>query len=145
MRRSTVLSLVGVLLLTALAFGTTLWSGNTPELGLDLQGGASVVLQPKEKVPSDTLDQAIEIIRSRVDALGVAEPDISRQGESIIVQLPGVKNRDRALQIVGQTAQLFFRPVLEALPPEGVAPTPPITQPGSPPISVPEPVATTPP
>ena len=132
MRRSTVLSLVGVLLVAVLALGATIASGNSPELGLDLQGGASVVLQPKTEVPSGVLDQSIEIIRSRVDALGVAEPDISRQGDSIIVQLPGVKNRDRALQIVGQTAQLFFRPVLQVLPPEETAtPTtlPPTTTP----------------
>ena len=132
MRRSTILSLVGVLLVAVLALGATIASGKSPELGLDLQGGASVVLQPKNEVPSGILDQSIEIIRSRVDALGVAEPDISRQGESIIVQLPGVKNRDRALQIVGQTAQLFFRPVLQVLPPEETAtPTtvPPTTTP----------------
>jgi preprotein translocase subunit SecD len=132
MRRSTILSLAGVLLVAVLALGATIASGKSPELGLDLQGGASVVLQPKNKVPSGILDQSIEIIRSRVDALGVAEPDISRQGESIIVQLPGVKNRDRALQIVGQTAQLFFRPVLQVLPPEETAtPTtvPPTTTP----------------
>ncbi|HYX43861.1 MAG TPA: protein translocase subunit SecD, partial [Acidimicrobiales bacterium] len=130
MRRSTILSLVGVLIITAIALGATIASGNSPELGLDLQGGASVVLQPKNKVPSSVLNQSIEIIRSRVDALGVAEPDISRQGDSIIVQLPGVKNRDRALQIVGQTAQLYFRPVLQVLPAqETAAPTttPPTT------------------
>jgi preprotein translocase subunit SecD len=130
MRRSTILSLVGVLLVTAVALGATVLSGNSPQLGLDLQGGASVVLQPKTEVPSGVLDQSIEIIRSRVDALGVAEPDISRQGDSIIVQLPGVRNRDRALQIVGQTAQLYFRPVLQVLPPEETAApttTPPTT------------------
>ncbi len=110
---------VSVLLVVVLAFGAlgaTVASGSSPQLGLDLQGGASVVLQPKTKVPASVLDQAIEIIRNRVDALGVAEPDISRQGSSIIVQLPGVKNRDRALEVVGQTAQLFFRPVRETLP-----------------------------
>ncbi len=129
MRRATVLSLVGVLVVTALALGATIASGNSPELGLDLQGGASVVLQPKNKVSSGTLDQSIEIIRSRVDALGVSEPDISRQGDSIIVQLPGVKNRDRALQIVGQTAQLYFRPVIQVLPASETTPTttPPTT------------------
>jgi preprotein translocase subunit SecD len=146
MRRSTILSLVGVLVVTVLALGATIASGNSPELGLDLQGGASVVLEPKNEVPSSVLNQSIEIIRSRVDALGVAEPDISRQGESIIVQLPGVKNRDRALQIVGQTAQLYFRPVLQVLPPEGSTPTtvPPTTTPetattvaGSPTTTVP--------
>ena len=116
MRRSLIVSLV---IYVVVAFGwlaATVVAGNTPHLGLDLQGGASVVLQPKGKVRSGTLDQAIEIIRSRVDALGVAEPEITRQGNSIIVELPGVKNQQRALQIVGQTAQLLFRPVLQEVP-----------------------------
>ncbi len=104
--------------------GSRVVSGNSPQLGLDLQGGASVVLQPRDEVPSGVLDQAIEIIRNRVDALGVAEPDISRQGDSIIVSLPGVRNKDRAVEVVGQTAQLYFRPVLERLP---ATPTPTTT------------------
>jgi preprotein translocase subunit SecD len=134
MRRSLILSLVFVLVLAAGSLGLTLAMGKTPELGLDLQGGASVVLEPKTKVDSGVLDQSIEIIRDRVDALGVAEPDITRQGDAIIVQLPGVKNRDRALELVGQTAQLLFRPVLQPLPPEGT-PTP--TIPGTPPDQAP--------
>ena len=69
-------------------------------------------------MPDAVLDQAIEIIRNRVDALGVAEPEITRQGSSIIVSLPGVANKDRALEVVGQTAQLLFRPVIQQLPPE---------------------------
>ncbi|HTJ74102.1 MAG TPA: protein translocase subunit SecD [Acidimicrobiales bacterium] len=114
-----------VVLVLVIAFGglaATVASGTSPQLGLDLQGGASVVLHPKTKVPASVLDQAIEIIRNRVDALGVAEPDISRQGSSIIVQLPGVRNRDRALEVVGQTAQLFFRPVVETMAPGAGAP-----------------------
>jgi preprotein translocase subunit SecD len=78
-----------------------------------------VVLRPERQVPGGVLDQAIEIIRSRVDALGVAEPEIGRQGDNIIVQLPGVKNSSRALEVVGQTAELRFRPVLDPnVPPE---------------------------
>ncbi len=142
MRRALILSLVFVFALAALSLGLTLASGNSPELGLDLQGGASVVLQPKTQVESSVLDQSIEIIRDRVDALGVAEPDITRQGDSIIVSLPGVKNRDRALQLVGQTAQLLFRPVIQPLPPEG-SPVPPT--PGAPPDAAPAQVPTTPP
>jgi len=95
-------------------------SNTTPQLGLDLQGGISVVLAPKAgtNVKSDTLGQAVNIIRNRVDSLGVAEPDVSRQGNDIIVDLPGVKNQQQALDIVGQTAELRFRPVLGSLPPE---------------------------
>jgi preprotein translocase subunit SecD len=93
-------------------------TNTTPQLGLDLQGGISVVLAPKGKVKSDTLGQAVKIIRSRVDSLGVAEPEVSRQGNNIIVNLPGVKDRARAIDLVGQTAELRFRPVLATLPPE---------------------------
>jgi preprotein translocase subunit SecD len=92
----------------------------TPQLGLDLQGGVSVVLAPKEKAKPDALTKAVDIIRNRVDSLGVAEPEISRQGENIIIDLPGVKNQDRARKLVGRTAELRFRPVLQVLPPEGV-------------------------
>ncbi|HVM53280.1 MAG TPA: protein translocase subunit SecD [Acidimicrobiales bacterium] len=111
-----------LIFIVVLAFGSliaTLVTGSSPELGLDLQGGASVVLQPPDGTPSDAIDQAIEIIRSRVDALGVAEPDIVRQGDTVLVELPGVRDQQRALDIVGQTAELRFRPVLEVLPPDG--------------------------
>ena len=121
MRRSPLVTLIAFFVVTIGWLTATLVSGNSPQLGLDLQGGASVVLQPREEVPQGVLDQAIEIIRNRVDALGVAEPEITRQGESIIVSLPGVENRERALQVVGQTAQLLFRPVIQQLPAE---PTP---------------------
>jgi preprotein translocase subunit SecD len=107
-------------IVVVLAIGSLVWTlvaGNKPALGLDLQGGAYVVLQPDRKVDKGVLKQSVEIIRNRVDALGVAEPDISTQGSSIIVQLPGVKDQRRALEIVGQTAELRFRPVIEALPP----------------------------
>ena len=123
MRRSHVVSVVVVLVVAFGSLIATLASGNSPQLGLDLQGGASVVLAPKNKVDSGVLDQSIEIIRSRVDAIGVAEPDISRQGNTIVVQLPGVKNKDRALQLVGTTAQLFFRPVIQTLPASETTPT----------------------
>jgi preprotein translocase subunit SecD len=115
-----------LIFILVIAFGAllaTVLTDSSPELGLDLQGGASVVLQPPPDTPSDALDQAIEIIRSRVDALGVAEPDIIRQGNTVLVELPGVKDQQRALEIVGQTAELRFRPVLNILPPEGAETT----------------------
>ena len=91
-------------------------TGSSPELGLDLQGGVSVVLKPTTKADNDQLDVALEIIRQRVDALGVAEPEIVRQGSTILVQLPGVQNKDRAIKLVGETAELRFRPVLAEVP-----------------------------
>jgi preprotein translocase subunit SecD len=114
-RRKIWLPLVFIVLVAIGGLAATLISGNSPELGLDLQGGVSVVLEPTSEASSDALGQSVEIIRDRVDALGVAEPEITRQGDAIVVQLPGVKNRDRALELVGQTAELRFRPVLQDL------------------------------
>ena len=105
--------LIGFLVVTLLAVGGTLAAGNTPQLGLDLKGGVSVVLKPTTATEAGTLDQAITIIRNRIDSLGVAEPEISRQGSNILVQIPGVKDRDRAIALVGSTAELRFRPVLK--------------------------------
>ena len=113
MRRKIFLPLILILVAAYGGLLATLVSGNSPELGLDLQGGVSVVLAPTGDATGDQLDQSLSIIRDRVDALGVAEPDITRQGDAIVVQLPGVKNRDRALALVGQTAELQFRPVLQ--------------------------------
>jgi preprotein translocase subunit SecD len=96
----------------------TVLTDHAPKLGLDLQGGISVNLQPvkdgkvTDKVTDEQLDQAIEIIRKRVDALGVAEPEVARQGNTITIQLPGAKDQDEVLKVVGKTAQLEFRPVL---------------------------------
>ncbi|NDD71751.1 MAG: protein translocase subunit SecD, partial [Actinobacteria bacterium] len=88
-------------------------AGNTPALGLDLQGGASVTLQPDGEFDPAGLDVAVEIIRARVDSIGVAEPEIIRQGDTVVVNLPGVKDQQRALDIVGRTGDLQLRPVLQ--------------------------------
>src|SRR3954463_15006747 len=113
-------SLIVILLVAAGALLYTFVVDNKPLLGLDLQGGVSVVLQPKGEADSDTIDEAITIIRQRVDALGVAEPEITRQGDNILIQIPGVKDKDRAIALVGQTAELQFRPVLATLDPSVV-------------------------
>jgi len=119
MRRNGLLSLVVIVVLAVGGLAWTFAADNDPQLGLDLQGGVSVVLEPAEEANAGALSQSIEIIRQRVDALGVAEPEISRQGDAIVVQLPGVQDRERALELVGQTAELRFRPVLATLPPGG--------------------------
>ena len=115
-RRRAWAPLATIVVVTAAALTTVLVEGWSPRLGLDLQGGASVVYEAADPVPSDTLDDAIEIIRSRVDALGVAEPEIVRQGDAIVVNLPGIDDRDRALEVIGRTAELRFRPVLGTQP-----------------------------
>ncbi len=117
MRRNGLFSLVSIVVLALGGLIGTIVAGNSPLLGLDLQGGVSVVLEPVEEADSEAIGQAIEIIRQRVDGIGVAEPEISRQGDAIVVQLPGVDDRDRALELVGQTAELRFRPVLQNVPP----------------------------
>ena len=94
--------------------GLTVASGDTPSLGLDLQGGASITLQPEGEYDAVALEVAVEIIRSRVDAIGVAEPEIIRQGDTVVVNLPGVKDQQRALDIVGRTGDLQLRPVLQS-------------------------------
>jgi preprotein translocase subunit SecD len=108
-----------LIVIVALAIGGLAYTfivGNSPLLGLDLQGGVSVVLKPTTPTDEETLNRAIAIIRQRIDALGVAEPEITRQGDNILIQIPGVNDRDRALELVGQTAELQFRPVMAAIP-----------------------------
>lgn len=83
------------------------------KLGLDLKGGVELVYQgqptPQSKVDTESINRAIEIMRSRVDALGVAEPEIQRSGgNQITVGLPSVTNVARAQEQVGSPAQLVF-------------------------------------
>jgi len=89
--------------------------GNALNLGLDLQGGMHLVLEldrtglTDAEVP-DAMDRAIQILRNRVDRFGVAEPTIQPQGEDrILVELPGLLDRDRAINLIGQTALLEFK------------------------------------
>ena len=113
--------LVPLLAVVTLAIGgviATLATSTHPLLGLDLQGGASVVLQPSRKVDPAVLDKTIGILRQRVDGLGVGESEITRQGSSIVVAVPGAKNPEEVLDILGKTAELRFRPVLQDLPSE---------------------------
>ena len=83
------------------------------KLGLDLRGGVSLVYQAKptkqSQVTGEAVDRTIEIMRQRIDAFGVAEPEIQRTGEDQIdVSLPDVTNADQAASQVGKTAQLYF-------------------------------------
>ncbi len=128
--RKNVWLLVGTLVVVFASFAAVLATSTHPILGLDLQGGVSVVLAPVGKASNDSVDKAVDIIRNRVDALGVAEPEISRQGHNVVIDLPGVKEREKAQRLVGRTAELRFRPVLACLPAEGAKlPTPPTSTP----------------
>lgn len=95
--------------------------GKALKLGLDLVGGMHLLLElDKSKLPSDAatkdaLDRAMEILRNRIDQFGVAEPIIQRQGnDRILIQLPGLLDKERAVQLIGQTAQLEFKLVKQA-------------------------------
>ena len=85
----------------------------SPTLGLDLQGGLEVVLEARpeagQELTEADLDRSVEIIRNRVDKIGVSEPEIRKQGDNqIVVDLAGVFDQGRAADIIGQTAQLEF-------------------------------------
>lgn len=107
------LSIIG-LVLVLLAASALVISTQRTVLGLDLRGGVELVYEgrPTPQVPEVTpqaIEDAIETIRKRTDALGVAEPEIQRAGENqISIGLPDVDNADRAIDQVGTTAQLQF-------------------------------------
>ena len=91
----------------------------TPGLALDLEGGTQIILTPTtsdgSEITDEDVDQAIEIIRQRVDASGVAEAQISRQGgQNIVVSLPGSPSQD-TLELVRTSAVLYFRPVIRII------------------------------
>jgi len=85
------------------------------KLGLDLKGGMQLVLQvDMSKVPEnqreDVTERVAEVVRNRIDEFGVVEPEISTQGkDQVVVKLPGITDRERAIQIAGRTAHLEFR------------------------------------
>lgn len=113
--------LVGVLIVLALAWGglaASLAFGITPELGLDLEGGTSVVLTAPSDTDPEVLELAVDIMRRRIeDVGGVQEPEIAISGgNTVLVQLPGVEDPERALEAIGRTGRLSFRPVLGATP-----------------------------
>ncbi|MEI8159624.1 MAG: protein translocase subunit SecD [Actinomycetes bacterium] len=114
MRRKLLFSLLATVFVAVAALAGNLIAGNKPSLGLDLQGGASVTLEPKGSYDTAALDVAVEIIRARVDSIGVAEPEIIRQGSTVVINLPGVKDQQRALDIVGRTGEVLLRPVLQS-------------------------------
>ncbi|MEO8106298.1 MAG: protein translocase subunit SecD, partial [Actinomycetes bacterium] len=132
-----------VLLVIALAMGGWMaWQSATkPKLGLDLQGGTTVTLVPapapgeQGTITDDSINQAVEIISARVNGAGVAEAEVAPQGRGeqavIVVSVPGL-TEDKLVEQLGQTAQLGFRPVIDAQPnvPASATPTPSPTETG---------------
>jgi preprotein translocase subunit SecD len=111
--------LASVLLVCLICFGAlagVLGAGWSPKLGLDLEGGLSVVFQPVHKATSTQLQTVVSIMQARANGLGLSSPNIGTQGSNIVVQLPGVKDFAKVISEIGNTSQLFFRPVLCAAP-----------------------------
>ncbi len=121
--------LIFLFVITVMFIGAGTLGSWKPKLGLDLQGGTRITLQAKaaggSSVTEDKLDEAVGIISSRVNGAGVAEAVVTTQGSDIIiVEIPGEVDKDLT-RTIGSTAQLRFRLVAAALPPEGTAtPTP---------------------
>ena len=125
--------LVRALIALGIVAGSLYVAVTTPaRLGLDLRGGTQIVLEtqdsPTVQAGKESTDRAVEVLRRRVDALGVAEPTLTRSGDRrIIVELPGLQDPREAAEVIGRTAQLTFHPVL------GLAtPTPSPSTSGSP-------------
>ena len=112
MRRDLLLSVVLVCLICFGALGGVIVAGWSPKLGLDLEGGLSVVFTPAQKATPAQLQTVVAIMQLRASGIGVSSPNIGTQGNNIVVQLPGVKNFSKVIGEIGNTAQLSFRPVL---------------------------------
>ncbi|ANS77839.1 Protein-export membrane protein SecD [Serinicoccus hydrothermalis] len=120
-------TLLSLLVVTVLLFGgigaARLWADPpaslTPQLGLDLAGGRQIVMEPITEdgstVSAEQLEQAIDIIRRRVDGGGVTEAEVTRQGQNVSVAIPGNPTPDQ-VEALSRSSQLRFRPVLIAQP-----------------------------
>ena len=109
--RPLIWSLGLIIAVAVLGVSAAIATGTTPLLGLDLKGGVSVVEKPQGHVTAADLQESQQIISNRVNGLGVSNSNVTIQGNNIVIELPGAKNDTEVLKVVGQTAQLFFRPV----------------------------------
>lgn len=107
----------GLICVTVIAIAAIVSFTMSPNLGLDLRGGTQITLEAKStdrvKADAEATDRAMEVLRGRVDALGVAEPTLARSGENrIILELPNLQDPSKAAEVIGQTASLEFREVV---------------------------------
>ena len=111
MRWEKVFSLI---IIVALIVGGAFFAANPIQenlkLGLDLEGGVQVRLQAQGSVTDRDIDQVIEIMRTRVDSLGMTEPVIQKEGQNrVLIEIPGVEDPDAEIEIIGKIAELEFR------------------------------------
>jgi SecD/SecF fusion protein len=107
----------GLLALAAVALSLYIALTTPVHLGLDLRGGTQIVLETRSTATADAdseaTDRTLEVLRGRIDALGVAEPTLTRSGDNrIVVELPGLQDPAEAADVLGRTAQLTFHRVL---------------------------------
>lgn len=120
MQRKDRLRLGLILLVVVLAAVAVFPIQDRVKLGLDLRGGAHIVLRAKapgdaEEVDADTIDKLVAVLRNRIDQYGIVEPQIQREGrDRVAIDLPGVADPEAALELIGQTAKLEFRQVTGA-------------------------------
>ncbi len=117
---------ISIIILLVIVLGVCIYYAypfhDSIQLGLDLRGGTQIILKPTlediDEVTEESIEQAMFIIRERIDALGVSEPLVTRDyTNNVVIQLPGVKDPDRAMEVIGKTAQLEFR-IVESVDPE---------------------------
>ena len=112
-RRNLLLSVLAVVVIALGSFAAVFSAQWTPRLGLDLAGGLSVVYQTSKTVAPSQLKETVSILDNRVNGLGVSGAQVSTAGNNeIAVSIPGVKDAATLLKQIGNTAQLYFRPVL---------------------------------
>lgn len=151
-------ALVFITVVIAALYGIMFATGETtPRLGIDLAGGTSVTLEAKpdaggsrDAINPGNMNTAVQIIRDRVNAFGVSEAEVQTQGENhIVINIPKGTGEKEAVEQVGKTAKLYFRPVLKAesqpyVPPAAAPSTPPATSPPPPAPSSPAPTSAAP-
>lgn len=116
-KRKFVLSILFVIAVAGGLVGSSFALGLQPRLGLDLRGGVALTLTAPEQTRDDVLDKTVEVLQRRIDQAGVAEPEISREGSNnVFIQLPGTDDPQRLLDLIGRTAQLQFRQVIDIIP-----------------------------
>jgi preprotein translocase subunit SecD len=141
-------ALAALFIAIAALAGLMFWQGQTtPKLALDLAGGTSVTLtavtEKGKTPPSSQMNQAVAIMRNRVNGLGVSEAEVAKQGNNVIVvQVPG-QGQSRVVGLIGTTAKLQFRQVYAETAPGPVAVPAPSSSPSGKATSTPSPGAST--
>lgn len=111
-QRPLAISLIIVTVIALGALAATAGSGWSPKLGLDLAGGSEVIYKPAHTISNGEMNTTIDVIRNRLGGAGAFGASVNSQGGDVVVQLPGIKNPQTVIDLIGRTAQLQFRPVL---------------------------------